>query len=143
MAISSSKTAYAATVTEAHEIVRACIKSIVQRIGAGEVTRDSLSETISEECNDSLIYTVSQYICVWGLRDETDAIEEGLSVPANFGEALAAQAFCNLESAVSSRGEEDFEAALVVREDQEAESAPSKVVHRTVKGETFSILTKK
>ena len=118
MAINSTDTAYDATCREAWKIVRSCVDSVIQGIRDGEVSRDDLSDRIHSECDDSLIYTVSHYVCVWGLRDEVDAIEEGLSSPSNFGEALAAQAFCNLESAVNDSADE-FEAAFQVKEDSE------------------------
>jgi hypothetical protein len=118
----NSRSAYDATCQEAHEIVKSCVASVLQGIKDGEVSRDDLNDRVHQECNDSLIYTVSHYVCVWGLPDENDAIEDGLSSPSNFGEALAAQAFCNLENAVNYYSDE-FESAFQVREDSEGDES--------------------
>lgn len=104
----------------ARAIVESVIDSITQGIRDGEVTEDTLNDRIHEECDNALIYTSDQYVCVWGLRDTEDAIEEGLSSPQNFGEALAAQAFCNLRAEVS---EHDFSDAFEMRADSDMESA--------------------
>jgi hypothetical protein len=120
MAINSTEEAYNATCREAWGIVNSCIASIESRITEGEVTEEDLSAAIRQAWDDSLIYTVSHYVCVWGLQDQSDAIEEGLCTPSNFGEALASQAYVNLEAAVS---EHDFSDAFAVRSDMEAESS--------------------
>lgn len=119
MAINSTEEAYSATCREARGIVDSCIAALLSRIKEGEITdEDSLTEAIDSEVDDSLIYTVSHYVCVWGLQESEDAIEEGLCTPSNFGEALAAQAYCNLRSEVQSH---DFSEALAVAADAREE----------------------
>jgi len=111
--------AYDAASQAAYEIVQSCINSIKSRIESGEVTEDDLSDAIHEEVDNALIYTRDQYVCVFGLRDDEDCIEEGLCTPENFGQALASQAFCNLRSVVGSH---DFSDALAVASDKRAET---------------------
>lgn len=103
----------------ARKIASDVIDSVTEGIKAGEVTEDTLSDRIHEEVDNALIYTADQWICAYGLRDEEDAIEEGLCSPSNFGEALAAQAYCNLRAAVSAH---DYSDALAVAEDAVMES---------------------
>ena len=112
--------AYDAASKAAYEIVQSCIKSIESRIEAGEITEeDDLNDAIHTEVDDSLIYNNAQYVCVFGLRDDEDCIEEGICTPESFGQALAAQAYCNLRSAVNSH---DFSDALAVAADKRAET---------------------
>lgn len=98
-----STVAYEAASRAASEIYNGVVESIRERIKSGELdSEDDLSDAIHEECDSALIYTADQYACVWGLRDQEDAIEEGISSPTNFSEALAAQAYCNLRAEVMS-----------------------------------------
>jgi hypothetical protein len=117
--MSASTNPHAAATHDAHKIVEGIVASILGQIKAGEVTEDTLSDCIFTEVDDALIYTADQWVCAYGLRDVEDAIEEGLCEPKNFGEALAAQAFCNLQTAV---GEHDFSEAFAVAEDTALES---------------------
>lgn len=111
--------AYEAACQEAREIIDACEESIRARIRDGEITdEESLSDAIHEEADSACTYTASQYALVWGLRDEEDAIEEGLCTPSNFGDALAAQAYCNVRAALSAI---DFSDAFAVAEDSALE----------------------
>ena len=113
-------TAYEAASKEAREIISACEDALRARIRDGEITdEESLSDAIHEEADSACIYTASQYVLVFGLRDEEDAIEEGLSTPSNFGEALAVQAYCNVRSALNSI---DFSDAFAVAEDSARET---------------------
>ena len=115
--------AYDAVSKAAWALVRECIHSLEAQIEAGEITdEESLSDAIHTVVDDSLIYTIDQYVCVWGLKDEEDAIEEGLCSPSDFGEALCAQAYCNLRSAVQGH---DFSAALEVASDAREEGGES------------------
>jgi hypothetical protein len=114
-------TAYDAASRNAHQIVRDVIASILEGIKAGEVTEDTLSDRIFEEVDNALIYTSDQWVCAYGLTDAEDAIEAGLCEPKNFAEALAAQAFSNLRSAVE---EEDFSEAFAVAQDAALEVTP-------------------
>jgi hypothetical protein len=112
--------AYEAACKEAREIIAACEDALRARIRDGEITdEESLSDAIHEEADSACIYTATQYILVFGLRDEEDAIEEGLCTPSNFGEALAAQAYCNVRSALNAI---DFSDAFEVAEDSALET---------------------
>jgi hypothetical protein len=93
----------------------------MEGIKAGEVDEDTLHDRIYEEVDNALIYTSDQWVCAYGLTDEEDAIEEGVCEPKNFGEALAAQAHCNLRSAVCAHSDE-FEEAMQVAEDAAEEA---------------------
>lgn len=107
---------------EAHAIVKGCVDSVMEGIKAGEVDDDSLHDRIHEEVDNALIYTSDQWVCAYGLPDEEDAIEEGLcSEPASFSDVLAAQAYCNLRSAVCAYSRE-FEEAMQVAEDAAEEA---------------------
>lgn len=106
-------TASDAATQEAYKIVQSCIESLTERIRAGEVTEDDLSDAIHEEADGALIYTSDQYACVWGLPDGEDAIESGLCEPRNFSEALSAQAYCNLRAAIEAH---DFSDAFDTQE---------------------------
>ena len=107
-------TAYEAACKEAREIISACEDALRARIRDGEITdEESLSDAIHEEADSACIYTASQYVLVFGLRDEEDAIEEGLSTP------LAVQAYCNVRSALNSI---DFSDAFAVAEDSARET---------------------
>ena len=113
-------TTYEAACREAYMIVSQHADSIRSRIAAGEITDEEiLSDAIHEEADSACIYTASQYVLVFGLRDEEDAIEEGLCTPSNFGEALAAQAFCNVRAALNAI---DFSDAFAVAEDSARET---------------------
>lgn len=115
MARGNAEDAYNAATKAAWEIVQHCIKGVLQGIRDGEVpTEDELSDRIREEVDNALIYTSDQWLCAYGLPEDEDAIEEGLCSPTNFGEALTAQAFCNLRSAVEAH---DFSEAFAVAED--------------------------
>lgn len=113
-----------AVTQEAREIVQRCVNALLSRIKEGEITdEESLSDAMCEEIDSALIYTADQYVCAWGLKDVEDAFEEGfISKPSNFVDALAAQALCNLRSAVQGH---DFSDALAVREDAELEGGES------------------
>ena len=113
--------AYDAAQREAHAIVEGVIASILEGIKAGEVDEDSLNDRIHEECDNSLIYTSDQWVCAYGLREEDDAIESGMCEPTTFQDALTAQAYLNLRSAVS---EHDFTEALAVAQDAAEETTP-------------------
>ena len=113
--------AYNAAYREAHAIVEGVIASILEGIKAGEVDEDTLSDRINEECDNALIYTSDQWVCAYGLRDEDDAIESGMCEPTTFQDALTAQAFLNLRSAVDGH---DFSEALAVAEDAAEETTP-------------------
>ena len=122
MSRGNAKDAYSAAIKAAREIVRGCIKGVLQGIRDGEVpTEDELSDRIHEECDNALIYTSDQWLCAYGLPENEDAIGEGLCSPSNFGEALAAQAFCNLRAAVEAH---DFSEAFAVAEDAQLEVTP-------------------
>jgi hypothetical protein len=114
-----SSNAYETACKEAREIIATCEKSLWQRIADGEITdEESLSDAIHEEADSACIYTASQYVLVWGLRDE----EEGEALAArwsNFGEALAAQAYCNVRAALNAI---DFSDAFEVAEDSALET---------------------
>jgi hypothetical protein len=112
--------AYDAASQAAYEILQSCIASLENQIKEGEITdEESLSDAIHETADNALIYTRDQYILAWGLREEEDAIEEGLCEPKKFGEALAAQAYCNLRAAIQGH---DFSDALAVAADALAET---------------------
>jgi|688.fasta_scaffold514674_2 hypothetical protein len=112
--------AYEAVCKEAREIIAACEDALRARIRDGEITdEESLSDAIHEEADSACIYTNAQYVLVFGLRDEEDAIEEGLCSPSNFGEALAAQAYCNVRAALNAI---DFSDAFEVAEDSALET---------------------
>ena len=111
--------AYDAAYREAHAIVEVVIASILEGIKAGEVDEDSLNDRIHEECDNALIYTSDQWVCAYGLRDDEDMLE--ICRPESFREALQAQAFLNLRSAVS---EHDFSDAFAVAEDAAEETTP-------------------
>jgi hypothetical protein len=105
---------------EALEIVNLVIESLTERIRSGEIAdEEGLTDAMHEEIDDSLIYTHTQYLCVFGLPDGDDAIEDGLCSPSNFGEALAAQAYANLRAAVEPH---DFSDAFAVASDAAMES---------------------
>jgi len=111
---------YAAVCSAAREIVKSSEESLRERIRAGAVIdEDSLTDAIHEEADSAVIYTFKQYILAWGLCDEEDAIEEGLSSPTNFGEALVSQAYLNLRCALSRI---DFSDAFAVASDAVMES---------------------
>lgn len=115
--------AHSAAQKEAYEIVNRVIESLTERIRSGEIAdEDALTDAMLEEIDDSLIYTHTHYLCVFGLSDGDDAIEEGLCSPSNFGEALAAQAYANLRAAVESH---DFSDAFAVASDAAMESEGS------------------
>lgn len=112
--------AYSLACEAAHLIVAQCIDSLTERIRSGEIVdEDDLPDAIHEEVDSVLTYTRDQYALAWGLRDEEDAIEEGLCRPSNFGEALSAQAYCNLRAAIESH---DFSDAFAVASDAALES---------------------
>lgn len=95
-----SNASYDAVCRDAWEIVNGCERAIRDSIESGETPdEDTLYDTIHEVTDNALIYTVDQYILVWGLKDEEDCIEGGLCSPKS---ALAAQAYCNLRAALSS-----------------------------------------
>ena len=112
--------AYDAARREARAIVDGCVESILASIKAGEVTgEDDLRDRIHEECDNALIYTSDQWVCAYGLDEEGDMSE--ICRPESFGEALTAQAFLNLQAAVSSH---DFSEALAVAADTAEETTP-------------------
>ena len=122
MARGNCQDAYGAASKAAWEIVQGCIDSVLQGIRDGEVTGEEyLSDRIHEEVDNALIYTSDQWLCAYGLPEREDAIEEGMCEPTNFGEALTAQAFCNLRSAVEAH---DFTDAFAVAEDAALEVTP-------------------
>ncbi len=92
--------AYDAARREARAIVDGCVESILDGIKRGEVDEDSLHDRIHEECDNALIYTSDQWVCAYGLDEEEDMSE--ICRPESFGEALTAQAFMNLQAAVSA-----------------------------------------
>ena len=93
--------AYDAARQAARAIVDGCVESILASIKAGEVTgEDDLRDRIHEECDNALIYTSDQWVCAYGLDEEEDMSE--ICRPESFGEALTAQAFLNLQAAVSA-----------------------------------------
>lgn len=118
--------AYEAASRAATDIYNGVIESIREAIKSGEVTdEESLSDRIHEECDSAIIYTADQYALVWGLRGNEDAIEEGLSSPTNFEEALSAQAYCNLRHEVSEHDfSDDFEVAKDLAEENSDPRAP-------------------
>lgn len=108
----NDNSAHVAACREAHAIVKRCVDSIMEGIKAGDVDdEESLHDRIHEEVDNALIYTSDQWVCAYGLPDEEDAIEEGLCEPNNIEEAIAAQAYCNLRSAVCAHSDE-FEEAM-------------------------------
>ena len=111
--------AYDAARREARAIVDGCVESILDGIRRGEVDEDSLHDRIHEECDNALIYTSDQWVCAYGLDEEEDMSE--ICRPESFGEALTAQAFLNLQAAVSSH---DFSEALAVAADTAEETTP-------------------
>lgn len=115
--------AYGAASRAATDIYNGVVSSLRERIKAGEFESaedDALNDAIHEDVDGALIYTADQYTCVWGLRDQGDAIEEGLcSKPSSFSDVLAAQAYCNLRAEVASH---DFSDDFQVLEDQREES---------------------
>lgn len=115
-----TREAYNIASQAAYAILNSCEESIRERIKNGEIKdEESLSDAIHEEADESCMYTADQYALVWGLRDREDAIEEGLSTPQNFGEALAAQAYCNLRFELLQI---DFSDAFAVAEDAAEEA---------------------
>lgn len=117
----SDGSVYDAACREAQAIVEGVIASILEGIKAGEVDEDSLSDRIHEECDSALIYTSDQWVCAFGLNDDEDAIESGMCEPTTFQDALTAQAFLNLRSAVDGH---DFSEALAVAADAAEETTP-------------------
>lgn len=113
--------AYSAARREAQAIVDGCVRSILDRIKAGEVTEDDLHDRIHEECDNALIYTSNQWVCAYGLHEDEDAIESGMCEPTTFTDALGAQAYLNLQAAVSSH---DFSEAFAVAADAAEETTP-------------------
>jgi hypothetical protein len=115
---------YDAVHRAAHDLVQGQVSSILSEIAAGNITdEDQLTDAIHEHADGAITYTRDQYLAVWGLRDEEDAIEEGLCTPSCFGDALAAQAYCNMRSAISEHMEE-FTEALQVAADATEENTP-------------------
>lgn len=112
--------AYDAARREARAIVDGCVESILDSIKAGDIDEDSLHDRIHEECDSALIYTSDQWVCAYGLDEEEDAIESGMCGPT-FTDALGAQAFLNLQAAVSSY---DFSDAFAVAADAAEETTP-------------------
>ena len=114
--------AYDAARREARAIVDGCVESILDAIHHGEVTgEDALNERIHEECDNALTYTSDQWVCAYGLDEEDDAIESGMCEPTTFARVLNAQAFLNLQAAVSSH---DFSDAFAVAADAAEETTP-------------------
>ena len=113
--------AYDAARREARAIVDGCVESILASIKAGDIDEDSLHDRIHEECDNALIYTSDQWVCAYGLDEEEDAIESGMCEPGTFAEVLGAQAYLNLQAAVSSH---DFSEALAVAADAAEETTP-------------------
>jgi len=114
--------AYDAARREARAIVDGCVESILDSIKAGEVTgEDDLRDRIHEECDNALTYTSDQWVCAYGLDEEDDAIESGMCEPTTFARVLNAQAFLNLQAAVSSH---DFSDAFAVAADAAEETTP-------------------
>lgn len=112
--------AYDAAQREAWEIRQGVVASIMERIKAGEVDEDTLSDVIHEECDSALIYTSDQWVCAYGLSDERDAFEEGvLDSPESIEQVIACQAILNLENSVMT---EDFDEAIEVANDAREES---------------------
>ncbi len=112
--------AYDAVRGVARAIVDGCVKSILNSIKAGEVDEDSLSDRIHEECDNALTYTSDQWVCAYGLDEEGDILDVCQYVES-FQEALTAQAFLNLQAAVSSH---DFSDAFAVAADAAEETTP-------------------
>ena len=113
--------AYDAARREARAIVDGCVESILASIKAGDVDEYSLSDRISDECDNALIYTSDQWVCAYGLDEEDDAIESGMCHPTTFERVLGAQAFLNLRAAVSAH---DFSDAFAVAADTAEETTP-------------------
>ena len=111
--------AYDAARWEARAIVDGCVESILDSIKAGDVDEDSLYDRIHVECDEALIYTSDQWVCAYGLDEEGDILE--ICRPESFQEALAAQAYLNLQAAVSAH---DFSEALAVAADTAEETTP-------------------
>ena len=113
--------AYDAARREARAIVDGCVESILDAIHHGEVTgEDALNERIHEECDNALTYTSDQWVCAYGLDEEGDILDVCQYVES-FQEALTAQAFLNLQAAVSAH---DFSEALAVAADTAEETTP-------------------
>ena len=111
--------AYDAARREARAIVDGCVESILDSIKAGDIDEGSLSDRIHEECDNAVIYTSDQWVCAYGLDEEEDMSK--ICRPESFQEALTAQAFLNLQAAVSSY---DFTEALAVAADTAEETTP-------------------
>ena len=114
--------AYDAARREARAIVDGCVESILDSIKAGDIDEGSLSDRIHEECDNAVIYTSDQWVCAYGLDEEEDMSK--ICRPESFQEALTAQAFLNLQAAVSSY---DFTEALAVAADATEETTPEKL----------------
>lgn len=113
--------AYDAARRGARAIVDGCVESILDSIKAGEVTgEDDLRDRIHEECGNALIYTSDQWVCAYGLDEKGDILDVCQYVES-FQEALTAQAFLNLQAAVSAH---DFSDALAVAADAAEETTP-------------------
>ena len=111
--------AYDAARWEARAIVDGCVESILASIKAGDIDEDSLYDRIHVECDEALIYTSDQWVCAYGLDEEEDMSE--ICRPESFGEALTAQAYLNLQAAVSAH---DFSDAFAVAADAAEETTP-------------------
>lgn len=115
---------YDAVHRAAHDLVRGQVASILGEIASGHITdEDQLTDAIHEHADGAIIYTHDQYLAAWALRNEEDAIEEGLCSPSCFGDALAAQAYCNMRAAISEYMDE-FTEALQVAADAAEENTP-------------------
>ena len=111
--------AYDATSRAAWEIVKSITDEIERMIKDDEITdEEEISDRLHELIDWALTYTRDQYICVWGLRDETDCIEQGTCEPRNFSDVLASQAFMNLGSACSRDWSTELQVASDAREER-------------------------
>jgi hypothetical protein len=102
-----SSDAYSAASKEAHQIAKDTAQSIAQEIvyrheAKIAVSEEELQDLTHETIDSALIYTVTHWVCAWGLSDASDT---GISESAEgFDAILAARAYENLSEAVQGFG---------------------------------------
>jgi hypothetical protein len=95
--------AYSAASKEAHAIAKDTAQGIAQEIvyrheAKIAVSEDDLQDLTHETIDSALTYTVTHWVCAWGLPDASDtSISESAE---GFDAILAARAYENLSEAV-------------------------------------------
>ena len=112
--------AYNAASRAAHELVGLVGEGLFLQIQAGVVTdAESLSDALHEAVDGALTYTVTQWVCAWGLPDCDEGWSDGSE---NFDKALAIKAYENLMGAVNNQFGSRFQEMLQVAADKQEEA---------------------